>query len=517
MLPENLSNLLLPFQVPHVIEFGRIFDERDCIANTSDPGVGKTHISCCIAKWKNRRLFVLAPKISIPHWFATAERFKVDLIGISNYEAIKTGKYYENVEQYLADKRVECPFIEINVDENTPFRWSFPDHTLLIADEIHRGQHNTTATTQLILSAKTIFEDDAKMIILSATITDRIECFRTVASLLGLVQDYGKHAFVAWVKNIKKTYPGITIEEAIHKILYPKYGARLCIKQIKREMRLRNQEQIFLESNVRAEVYDVSPETEKEIAGAYNDINDALIALKNKEKTEQCYLTIMLRARQRIELLKVPVLAMEAMQHLVNDKSVCIFVNFNETIEQLFAIMDDFVHDEFKSFVTFIRGSQNSQERNYNQESFQNGRSRLIICNVQAGGESISLNDTIGTNARVVLISPPWSAIKLTQCLGRCYRANSKTDCTQIIVYCRGKVSNSSQNQSGVDKEIDTGGQIIQITGDIVRLAPTKDTTFNGENGEKIGVEELMAINLNKKLKTIEFLNNGDDADLTQL
>ncbi len=517
MLPENLSNLLLPFQVPHVIELGQIFDKRVCIINTSDPGVGKTPMSCCLSKWKNRRLFILAPKNSLSHWFATAARFGCDLLGISNFEAIKNGKYYENVEQYLADKRVDCPYIELNVDENTPYRWSFPDNMLLIVDEIHKGQHNTTATTHLILSAKTIFEEDGKMLILSATITDRIECFRTVASLLGLVQDYGKHAFAAWVKNVKKTYPGLTIEEAIHKILYPNYGNRLCIKQIKAQMRRMNQQQIFLENNITAEVYDVSPETEKEIAGAYNDINDALIALKNKEKTEQCFLTIMLRARQRIELLKVPVLAMEAMQFLVNNKSVCIFVNFNETIDQLFAIMDDFVHEEFKSFVTIIRGGQNSQERTYNQESFQNNRSKLLICNIQAGGECISLGDTDGEHQRVSLISPPWSGIKLSQCLGRTYRANSKSDCIQKIVYCKGKVSNNSKNQPGVGREIDTGAEIIQITGDVVRLAPSKDTTFNGENGEKIGVEELMAINLNKKLKTIEFLNNGDIDDLTQL
>ncbi len=517
MIPEHISKLLLPFQIPHVITLGNSIDRNPTTGDFSDPGTGKTSAACGLSAWKQRSLLVIAPKICVPNWFATAARFGVSLLGVSNYEAIKNGKYYETVEQYFADKRVDCPFIEINVDKDTPFKWDVPDDCLICFDEAHRGKnYGISINSQLIVSAKTTIEQGAKIIILSATITDKIECFKTVAILMGFAQE-GKAAYNAWIRKIKKDNPGLIIEEIIHKILFPQFGSRMRIIDIKAQMRRMNQQQIFLENDVRAEVFDVSPETEKEITGAYNDINDALVKIKNKEKTEICYLTIILRARQRIELLKVPIIAMSAMEYLINDNSVVIFVNFNETIDQLFTILDDFVHEEFKSFITFIRGGQTNEDRKYNQDSFQSNKSRLLICNILAGGSGIDLHDTIGDFSCVSLISPPWSSIELQQSLGRIYRAGAKSSATQRIVYCKGKVSNNSKNQPGVGHEIDTGAEIIQITRDVVRLAPSKDTTFNGENGEKIGVEELMAINLNKKLKTIEFLNNGDIDDLTQL
>jgi hypothetical protein len=116
-----------------------------------------------------------------------------------------------------------------------------------------------------------------------------------------------------------------------------------------------------------------------------------------------------------------------------------------------------------------------------------------MIANIKAGGTGVSLHDLHGNYPRVAIHFPTWSSIDFKQALGRIYRANAKSDARQIIVYCGGKAAPIGPE----------GNQ--------------NDTTFNDENGNRVGVEVLIAAIANKKLRTIEWINNGDDQDLTQI
>ena len=144
-----------------------------------------------------------------------------------------------------------------------------------------------------------------------------------------------------------------------------------------------------------------------------------------------------------------------------------------------------------------------------------------MIANIRAGGVGISLHDTIGNFGRVSLISPTWSSIELKQALGRIDRAGARTPCIQRIVYCKGRVS-------PVGPKIPDDAMIVGPRG-IVRAADNpelkqqmeeklgNDTTYISKEGKgRIGVEEYMAEAVNRKLRTIEWLNNGDDDDLQQ-
>jgi hypothetical protein len=340
--------------------------------------------------------------------------------------------------------------------------------------------------------------------------------------LLGLAQA-GIHAYKAWLRTLKNRGGGDSIEEMIHRAVYQ--GPKRCGVRTKISDLQKDGDEIvrslFLNNDVAARVCDMSPEAEAEIEAAHHQIQDALRDLKNKQQGEEHPLTIILRARQRLEMLRTPNMSMLTMEELDRGRSVVLFVNFTETITRLFELLDPFVQDEHKSFLTFIHGGQTPEDREYNKKSFLQDKSRVMIVNVQSGGVGLSLGDVIGRFPRSSFISPPWSGNTLKQIIGRIYRAGTKTDCYQRVVYCRGKAS-------VVPKKI-ADDAIVVGPGEIGRAADHPElrekietklgsdaTVLSKEDDERISVEEYMARVLNRKLKTIEWLNNGDDDELYQ-
>lgn len=175
-------------------------------------------------------------------------------------------------------------------------------------------------------------------------------------------------------------------------------------------------------------------------------------------------LTVMLKARQRVELLKADTLVELGIDFLEQGKSVVIFVNFIETLEYLQKQFQSkgkqyFNHDKkglngdkkitFKKRgnqkegvdgISIIRGGQSTEVRQREIDLFQSNNNRLIIASMGSGRESISLHDLDGNHPRVSLISPSWSAQDLIQALGRIHRAEGKSKCLQYLIYCAGTI-----------------------------------------------------------------------------
>ncbi len=531
--PDHIMCKLYPYQQEHIRAMGKCVDENSAILEASDTGTGKTAIICALSAWKNYSIFVICPKPVVSTWFKFAAMFGIHVIGVSNYEAIKQGKYYTSVEEFNAENRQTCPYVKFKrVGNRVVFEIALPP-CMFVIDEAHRGKNYSTDNSKLLIAIKESFdigranrpEIRCKIAILSATIAQTIEEFRTTSYILGITQ-FGKHAFAAWKRQILAQYPDGTEASAIHRVLFPKYGHRMCKSNItEREQASTNQNVFhvykwlvsldhgtgyspymdvfsvilnayntgttFKHSDIKAEVYEVSADVEQQIVAAYQDINAAIEAIKNKQMGEVHPLTIILRARQRIEMLKVHVMINLATEFLMDGYAVTIFVNFTPTIDKLYDALTDFVTADFNSCITFIQGGQSVSDRTINIDMFQSGKSDLMLVNVEAGGLGISLHRTNwNAKPRAVIISPPWSAITLKQVLGRADRAGSLSDSVQRIIYCRGNVSGVNGN----------------------------DTTFpKPEGGGQIGIEELMAIKINRKLRTIELLNNGDDKSLLEI
>lgn len=148
-------------------------------------------------------------------------------------------------------------------------------------------------------------------------------------------------------------------------------------------------------------------------------------------------LTVMLRARQRVELLKTDTLVELASDFYEQGKSVVIFVNFTQTLDYILKQLQSKLKTQK---ISVIRGGQTTKVRQDQIDAFQENTNRVILATMGTGRESISLHDLKGRHPRVSLISPSWSAQDLVQALGRIHRAEAKSKCLQYLIYCAGTI-----------------------------------------------------------------------------
>lgn len=162
------------------------------------------------------------------------------------------------------------------------------------------------------------------------------------------------------------------------------------------------------------------------IQGIYDEMEYEIEKLRERSKGDtSCILTEILRARQRIELLKVPTLA-EMTQDLISEGySVPIFLSFKESISSLAERLDT---------DCIIDGENVGDKRERNRVRFQEGRERAIVCSLLAGGECIDLDDQTGEFPRASLLNADFSPIRINQAIGRTRRSKSKTKA--IVKFC---------------------------------------------------------------------------------
>jgi SNF2 family DNA or RNA helicase len=218
--------------------------------------------------------------------------------------------------------------------------------------------------------------------------------------------DWGYYVFQGNEKHLKK----------IHKQIYPNKGHRVSIKELGDK---------FPDTQISAESYTM--DNANKIQAIYKKMEKQLLTLKDKSVNDSnSYLTYLLRARQQVELLKVPTLIEIAENAIEEGNSVVIFVNFTETLKALAERLDT---------KSVVYGEQTDSERETIVNNFQIDNSRIIILNIKAGGVGISLHDLNGNYPRLSLICPTYSAQDMKQSLGRVHRSGGKTKSIQKIIY----------------------------------------------------------------------------------
>lgn len=448
---------LFPYQVPHVNHLVAVLAAHRRGLDGSDTGSGKTDTTCAVAKTIGAPMFVICTKSVVVNWFETARAYGAEIIGVSNYECIRGGKYYTSADDAIAERKSVAKFLRARkVERDSVFEWSLPDNVLVVIDEAHRGKNNATLTSSFIMS---LAATPYRILLLSATISDKTDCFRTAACVLGLAQ-HEKYAYNVWLKTLRGTDTASTMAK-IHSAIFPNYGSRMRIADINAAAAAGAADGAdaaaaphFGNLDVVAEVYDVSPEAEHIIEEAYAEIREASEALKEKHALASTALASMTYAHMRIELTKVPVAVDVIREFLEAGYSVPVFVNFNHTVDQIVSMINGYVTEKGIK-IAFIRGGQTQSERFDNIAAFNNNSARIIISNAVAGGVGISLHDLHGVR-RASVIMPPRSGIALKQILGRTHRANSVTSPIARIVYARGRLcgADGSSQRDGANTEM---------------------------------------------------------------
>ena len=262
-------------------------------------------------------------------------------------------------------------------------------------------------------------------------VTDHNEFKRSWCKDMGATWRQGKVGGMVFDPESKEAKAAML---EIHNYLYEK--TKCAARLTKQDMK-----EYFGDNQVIADAFDMGTNTGK-INKVYETMEYELAMLDERTSNySQHVFAIMMEARRRSELLKVPTYVDETIEHIREGKSVALFLNFNESIDGAVKRLEKKFGTKASQReygeveVVTVRGGQDAKARQKAIDDFQGDKARIIVCNIAAGGVGISLHDLNGNHGRVSLISPNYSAIQLCQALGRIHRAGAKSDAYQKVIF----------------------------------------------------------------------------------
>lgn len=456
-----MNSLLRPHQQTAVAHLLTVLALNGAALDGSDTGTGKTYVATAIAATLNVPTLVVVPKIAVTAWSRCAETFGTRF-SILNYEMIRTGRtpygHWDNNpppgferEEFF---KCQCCQLEVDFDNYRPcythhlgihcidtkkLKWKYgkfhwhPGIKFMVLDEVHRCGALAGLNYEMLVAAK---RQGIKTLALSATPATSPLGLKALGYLLGLhgLADFPRFArehgcrpdprFHGW-KFFGGKAQQLGYMVGISQDLFPKRGVRVRTADIPG----------FPARTITAELYDLKEAGR--IEQLYAEMALQLAALRERGRGDlspDAPITKILRAREEIELLKVPVVVELVEDALAKGQSVAVFVNFSSVLAALRAKL----HCN-----CYIDGKQTAKVRADCIDSFQADESHLILANTKAGRESVSLHDLLGDRSRLGLVMPGHSAVDMKQVFGRLPREGGKSAAVYRVILAAGTVETS--------------------------------------------------------------------------
>ena len=441
---ENFdSTHLLQPQIEHTCSLITSLKENGISADFSGTGQGKTFCAAAIARHRNRKFGVISPRLNIPKWKATLDRFGVKPEFVINYEKLARGG--TDLYHYRKRGMKEVP-------EFLRGEFKVPRNLDLYLDEGHRCKGHESLNAGLVYAAA---EQGIPMHIMSATMAMTPLDMRAFGFAAGLhkgmnhvkMENFGMRKFKAFMEEAGAEAIG---RWGAYRFDSEKEESKQKLQEIRRQLfevkkiasRMKREDfgDIFPHNQLECTPYDMGANGDK-IARVYEDMQMELARLeKFSENYSQHIFAVLTKARRLAELYKVPTLC-ELAEDLVDEgKSVLIGVNYTDTIDALYSrLSKTFGADK----IGRIFGGQSFAERHNDIDGFQSDKKRVMIANLSAGGECVDLQDITGKHPRASLVNPSYRAISVLQFIGRHDRAGAKTDCLTNLVLASGTIEAS--------------------------------------------------------------------------
>lgn len=410
-----------PPQQQHIEAIVKAIRENHSAVDSSKTGTGKTLCASEVAKKLGYKMFVIAPKATLENWRRVAEEQGAEVFGIINYEKLRTGK---------------TPYGGWKAGN---FHFDLPPGTMLVFDEAHACKGLYTKNAKMLIGAK-----GRPTLVLSATLAENPTEMRALGFLLNL---HRLHDFYGWaLKNGCVTNPWGALEflskkheaqrclDGLRKLIYPAKGHMMTRDEL-REFFTTNQI-IYdpVEFGNGAEIKKLLEEVSEELQAIIDKESEEREALKGNPAEAMVKLT---RARQKVELLKLPEMQEIIEERLSEGKSVAVFLNYNQSVEALSGRLA-------KAGIShgLLWGLEdNATKRQRVIDDFQTDKTHVIICNIAAGGTGVNLHHTESSERpREALISPNYNAKIMEQVFGRIDRAGAKSDTINRVLVAAGSV-----------------------------------------------------------------------------
>lgn len=479
----DICNRLRAHQVEPFKHLVEVLSQHQSAVDISDTGVGKTYVAAAVAKAIQLPTLVVCPKIVVSAWHRAATHFD-DSLSVINYEKLRVcnTEYggWENPrirdegrQDYFTcqccQQRVDIAnsggcfahplgihCLEKKTKTHRYGRFEFHDAIkFLVFDEVHRCGALDSLNAEILIAAK---RQGIKVLGLSATAACNPLSMRALGYNLDLHNDkydqlanavvgqgmkvgapfkiQVKPSFYKWLaKNGCRKIPPLPgirwavgaerqleVMKDIRSQIIPARGVRVSVADIPG----------FPKRDIAAELYDI--EDSNQINRFYQEMREAIGLLGRRcelDKAPESAITRLLRAKQRIELLKVPVASELAADYVAKGHSIGIFVNYRQTLEELQSRFTD---------AAVIFGGQSEVNRAIQIERFQSDATRIILIMSEAGGVGLSLPDTRGNFPRGGLVMPTDKAVTMRQIFGRFHRDDSVSNCFYRVLLAAGSI-----------------------------------------------------------------------------
>jgi SNF2 family DNA or RNA helicase len=384
--------------------------------DSSSVGTGKTVVAVHLVRDLDRPFAVICPKAVIPAWERECKEHGITPLFILNYEKLRNGKTKWMAK---AGKKI--------------MRWTLPENTIVLVDEIHKAKGPYTQNAQLVVS---LVQQGFSIHGMSATAAEDPTEMRPLGYALGLHSlnkpDNGLRSWFSWmIMNgcHADTWGSWKLRDKkklteLHKEIYGVVAHKLTPKDFPDSFR---ENRIFIEPTQFSDW--------KKIDKAYADLGITPAIIEEfiefgKVSNSEHVLVNILKARQLAESFKVPDLAEIAADYIAGGNNVVLFVNFSDTVDALCSSLQSLKID----------GRQTAAERQQAIDRFQADDVHCLVVNIAAGGTGLSLHDTIGNRPRISLISPTFNAKDYMQVLGRIHRNGAKSDAIQKVLISAGSI-----------------------------------------------------------------------------
>lgn len=391
---------LFDWQQPSADKLVEIFNGGGNIAvDASDTGAGKTYVALEAVSRLKVPFLIICPKSVKTAWARVAEQFGLVPLGIVTPQKL----LFKN-PHYVSGT------------------WNLPDNALIIWDEAHQGSGEKTKTV-IVFARTKVF--NIPVLALSATIADTPLKMRGLGFLLGL-HEFNSTSFKRWCLD-HACFPS---PFAMGKLEFSKSKrGRLAIAKIHAEIKDRmvriSREDIpdFPEGYIVSKLVDLDAKYTAEINKIYATMDERLKQPKANPLTEAN------RAREQVELYKVPLLLELARESLDEGASPVVFLNYHSSRN---ALMEALTKSGIKN-ISQIHGMQNDTARVEAIDLFQDNTNHVCVAMIQAANAGIGLHDLHG-RPRVSYLCPNFDPRQFIQALGRIHRVGGSKVVQTIVL-----------------------------------------------------------------------------------